>query len=112
MRSLPENSATNRSGSECAGEGQHGEPQPGRPALGPLMQHRGHGRGQRDSGDRQELAGLVLGEAQLRGADLGQVTGQPQLVQAQRQVAAGGDDHADTSRQARQQRRELPGGLG
>ena len=27
-------------------------------------------------------AGLVLGEAQLRGADLGQLTGQPQLVQA------------------------------
>jgi len=40
--------------------------------------------GQRDSGGGEELAGLVLGEAQLRGADLSQVTGQPQLVQAQR----------------------------
>jgi hypothetical protein len=51
------------------------------------MQHRGRVPGQRDSGGREELAGLVLGEAQLRGADLGQVTGQPQLVQPQRQVA-------------------------
>jgi hypothetical protein len=48
------------------------------------MQHRGYVLGQRDSGGGEELAGLVLGEAQLRGADLSQVTGQPQLVQAQR----------------------------
>jgi hypothetical protein len=51
------------------------------------MQHRGHVLGQRDSGGGEELAGLVLGEAQLGGADLGQVTGQPQLMQAQRRVA-------------------------
>ena len=76
------------------------------------MQHRGYALGQRDSGGGEELAGLVLGEAQLCGADLSQVTGQPQLVQAQRQVAAGGHDRAHSRRQARQQCRELPGGLG
>src|SRR5262249_5016621 len=71
-------------------EGQDGQSQPGRPAFGPLVQH-GHYRvGQRDPGGSQELAGLVLGEAQLRGADLGQLPGQPELVQAQREVAAGG----------------------
>jgi hypothetical protein len=53
------------------------------------MQHRGHVLGQRDSGGREELTGLVLGEAQLRGTDLGQITGQPQLVQTQRKVASG-----------------------
>jgi hypothetical protein len=76
------------------------------------MQHRGHVLGQRDPGGGQELTGLVLGEAQLPGADLGQVTGQPQLVQAQRQVATGGHDRPDSRRQARQQRGELPGRLG
>jgi hypothetical protein len=66
------------------------------------MQHRRDVLGQRDSGGGEELAGLVLCEAQLHGADLGQVTGQPQLVQAQRQVAAGGHDRADFRRQPRQ----------
>ena len=42
------------------GEGQDGEPQPGCPALGPLVQHRGRVVGQRDSGGGEELAGLVL----------------------------------------------------
>ena len=41
------------------GHGQDGEAQPRRPALGPLMQHRGHVLGQRDSGSGEELAGLV-----------------------------------------------------
>jgi hypothetical protein len=41
------------------------------------MQHRGRVLGQRNSGGGEELTGLLLSEAQLRGADLGQVTGQP-----------------------------------
>jgi len=93
-------------------EGQDGQPQPGRPAFGPLVQHGQHRVGQREPGSGQELTGLVLGEAQLRGADLGQLPGQPELVQAQREVAAGGHDRMDARGQARQQRRELPGGLG
>jgi hypothetical protein len=76
------------------------------------MQHRRRVIGQRDSGGGEELTGLVLGEAQLRGADLRQVAGKSQLMQAQRQVSAGGDDRPDSRRQARQQRCELPGGVG
>jgi hypothetical protein len=94
------------------GEGQDGEAEPGRPALGPLMQHHGRIVGQRDAASGEELTGLVLGKAELRGANLGQLLGQPQPVQAQRQVTAGGHDRPDPRRQARQQSCELPGGLG
>ncbi len=93
-------------------EGQGRQPQSSRPAFGPLVQHGDHRVGQRNPGGGQQPAGLVFGEAQLRGADLGQLPGQPELVQAQRGVAAGGHDRMDARGEAHQQRRELLGGLG
>ena len=99
-------------GVRVPGQGQDGQPQPGRPAFGPLVQRGDDRVGQRDPGGGQQPAGLVLGEAQLRGADLGQLSGQPQLVQAQRRVAAGGHDRVDVRGEARQQGRELLVGLG
>jgi hypothetical protein len=45
----------------------------------------GHaGLGQRDARGREQLAGLALGEPQVRRADLGQLPGQAQLMQVQR----------------------------
>lgn len=94
------------------GQGQDGQSQPGRPAFGPLVQ-RGHRLvGQRDPGGREQLASLVLGEEQLRRADLGQLSRQPELMQAQRKVAAGGYDHMDVRGEVRQQGGELLDGLG
>ena len=66
----------------------------------------------RSSGGGQQPASLVFGEAELGSADLGQLTGQPELVQAQWGVAAGGQDRMDAWGEVGQQRRELPGGLG
>jgi hypothetical protein len=98
-------------GIRVPGQGEHGEPQTGRPPLGALVQQAGHMVGQHDSGGAQELAGLGLREAQLRGADLGQFTGEPQLVQAQRRVVAGGHDRVDTPGEVRQQGCQLLDGL-
>ena len=69
-------------GIRMPGQRQHGQPQPGRPALGPLVEQGGHVVGQHDAGRGHEFPGLLLGEAQLRHADLGQLPGQPQPVQA------------------------------
>jgi len=99
-------------GVRVSGEGQDGQPQPGRPAFGAVVQRGDDRVGQRDPGGGQQLAGLVLGEAQLRGTDLDQLPGQPQPVQAQRRVAAGGQDRVYARGEARQQRRELLSGLG
>ena len=54
-----------------AGQGDRREPQARGPALGPLVQQRCPGRGQRDARGVEQLAGLALGEAQVGGADLG-----------------------------------------
>ena len=95
VRSLPENSATNRSGSGCPARDK-----PPAAVRRPSLRSAGAaaattGSGSAMPGGGQQLAGLVFGEAQVRGADLGQLPGQPELVQAQRQVAAGGQDRMD-----------------
>ena len=59
----------------------------------------------------EQLAGLPLGEAQIRRADLGQLARQAQLVQAQRQIAAGGQDRVHVRGEVRQQPGELGEGL-
>ncbi len=50
--------------------------------------------GKVDAGGGQQLSGFVVGEGELRGADLGEFSGQAQLVQAQWRVVAGGHDGA------------------
>ena len=57
------------------GQGDHREPQSRGPPLGPLVQQRDPGLRQRDTRGSKQLAGLALGKAQIRRADLGQLTG-------------------------------------
>ena len=82
MRSLPENSATNRSGIGVTGQGERREPQARGPPFRPPVQQRGPGLGQRDTRGVEQLACFALGEAQVGRADLGQLAGQAQLMQA------------------------------
>jgi hypothetical protein len=67
-----------------------------------LMQQRRPGLGQRDTRGGEKLAGLPLGEAQLRRADLGELAGQPQLMQAQPQIAACGQHRVHVGGKVRQ----------
>jgi hypothetical protein len=53
-----------------------------------LVQRRGRGIGQVDPGAYEQFPRLVLGEAQIAGADLGDVVGKPQPVQPDRRIAA------------------------
>ena len=64
------------------GQGDRREPQARGPPFGPLVQQRRPGLGQRDTRGVEQLAGLALGKAQVRRADLGQLAGQAQLMQA------------------------------
>jgi hypothetical protein len=111
VRSLPENSATNRSGVGVAGQGEGREAQARRPSLGPLMQQRRPGAGQRDARGVEQLAGFALGKAQVRRADLGELTGQAQPVQPQPQIVARGQNRVHVRGQAGQQPGELSEGL-
>jgi hypothetical protein len=71
------------------------------------VQQRRPGLGQRDTRGFEELAGLPLGEPQVRGADLGQLVRQPQLMQAQPEIAAGRHDGVRLGREVRQQAGKL-----
>ena len=57
-------------GVRVAGQGDRRQPQARGPPLGPLLQQRDPGLGQRDARGLQQLAGLLLGKAQVRRADL------------------------------------------
>jgi hypothetical protein len=67
------------------------------------MQQRRPGLRQRDTRGGEELAALPLGEAQVCGADLGELAGQAQLMQAQPQVAACGQHRMHVRGEVRQQ---------
>ena len=76
-------------------EGQRGETEPCRPALRPRQQH---GQLRRCGGDLlggEELQGLRGVEAEVVGAELRQPAAQPQPLQRQVRVAAGGDHRAE-----------------
>jgi hypothetical protein len=90
-----------------ASQGDRREPQARGPSLRPLAQQRRAGLGQRDPGGLEKLAGLALGEAQIRRADLGQLAGQAQPMQPQPQIATGGQDSVHMWRKVRQQLSEL-----
>jgi hypothetical protein len=91
-----------------AGQGDRRQPQARGPPLGPLVQQRDPGLGQRDARGLQQLAGLLLGKAQVRRADLGQLAGQPQLVQAQPHIVTRGQDRVHARGKVHRQ----PGQLG
>ena len=93
------------------GQGERREAQARGPPFGPLVQQRRSGLGQRDTRGGEQLAGLPLGEPQIRGADLGQLAGQPQPMQAQPQVAACGQHRVHAGGKVRQQPGELGEGV-
>ena len=94
------------------GQRQRRQPQPRRPALGPLMQHRQRRLGQLHPGRREQLPRLGQGEPQIGRADLGQLTLQPQPVQPQPQVMPGGQHEPQLRRGAHHQQLQLPQRLG
>ena len=94
-----------------AGQRERREPQARGPPLCPLVQSRRAGLGQRDARGIEQLAGLALGEPQIRRADLGQLAGQAQLMQAQPQIATRGQDRMPIGRKTGQQPGELGEGL-
>jgi len=93
------------------GHGQRRQPQPRGPPFGPLVQPDDAGVGQRDARGREQLAGLALGETQIRRADLGQLPGQAQLMQVQPQVTARRQHRVRGRGQAGQQPGELGQGI-
>ena len=93
------------------GQGDRREPQAGRPSFGPLVQQCGAGRGKGDARGVEQLAGLALGEAQLFGADLGELTGQAQLMQAEPEITTRGQHRVRVGGKAGQEQGELGQGV-
>ena len=93
------------------GQGDCREPQARGPPFGPLVQQRRPGLGQRDARGVEKLAGFALGKAQVGRADLGQLAGQAQLMQAQPQIVTRGQDRVHVRGKVRQQPGELGEGL-
>ena len=60
----------------------------------------------------QQFARLALGEPQIAGPDLGDLVGEPQLVQPDRRIPARRQHHPRGARQNRQQTLELCQRLG
>ena len=89
------------------GQGDRREPQARGPPLGPLVQQRDPGLRQRDPRGVEQLAGLALGKAQVRRADLGQLAGQAQLMQAQPHIVTRGQDRVHLRGKVRQQPGQL-----
>ena len=84
--------------------------QPGGPAFGALPQRRDDVRSGRSSPVEaaQQLGGLAEREAQIGGAQLGQLPARPQSGQRQRRVAAAGQHQRGASRQVVQQELQRP----
>ena len=61
----------------------HGQPEPDRPALGPLYECPPLGCRQADGGLLEQFVGLGRGECQLGGTDLGEIARRSQPVKAQ-----------------------------
>ena len=80
MRSLPENSATNRSLSGCAASEIDRQPQARRPAFRALVQA-GDGRvAELHPGRLEQPAGLLQREAEIVAADLQEIPGEAEAV--------------------------------
>ena len=94
-----------------AGQGQRREPQARGPSFGPLVQQRRAGLRQRDTRGGEKLTCLPLGKPQVCRADLGQLAGQAQLMQAQPKIAARGQHRVHVRGKVRQQPGELGQGV-
>ncbi len=84
-----------------------GQPQPGRPALGPPPQRLQLGPGQLDPVAGQQHGRLLEREGQVGLAELGELAGHPQPVQGQRRVGAAGHDQAELGGGVPEQEPEL-----
>ena len=87
-------------------QGQRGQRQPGRPALGPGRQRRHRRIRQGRRRVLEQFPGLRGSEPQLGRAYLGQLAAGPQPRQRQRRVAAAGQHQADPGRPVLDQERE------
>ena len=89
------------------GQRQRRQPQPRRPALGPVIQPGQRRIGERYPRRREQRPRLLQGEAQVGRADLGELALQPQPVQAQPQITAGGQHEPQPRRPAHHQQLQL-----
>ena len=94
------------------GQRQRRQPQPRRPALGTVIQQPEGGAGQLYPGRFEQRPRLLAGEPQVGRADLGELPRQPQPVQAQPQVMAGGEDEPQPGGSAHDQQLQLAQRLG
>ena len=108
MRSLPENSVTQRSGSGCRASEMAARR---RPAAQPSVRWWSSCQasvGKHDPARVQELARLLEREPQIARADLDQRPGEPHPVQAQAGVLARRQHHAQLRRQLGEEQLEQP----
>ena len=91
VRSLPENSAANRSGSGCPASDSAASRSPATQPSVRSYSSPSAESGQRYPGRLEQRLRLVQREAQIGRADLGELSLQPQPVQAQPQIVAGGE---------------------
>ena len=94
------------------GQRQRRQPQPRRPALGALIQQLEGWPGQLYPGRFEHCPCLPQGEAQVGYADLGELSRQPQPVQAQPQVMAGGEHEPQPGGRTHEQQLQLAQRLG
>ncbi len=96
---LPGRAGGQRAALPAVPEREAAEHQTGRPARGPV-QHAGDGavRGHGTGHGGEQLAGLVVGEPQVRLADLGQPAAGPQPGQPDRRLGAAGEHHPQRRR--------------
>ena len=89
-----------------AGQRQRGEPQPGRPALGPGLQQRPARDPELSPRRSEQRPRFIGGEPQIGGADLGQFALKTKAVQSEPQVISRGEDKR-SSRPAHDQQLQL-----
>ena len=97
-----------------AGQRQRRQPQPRRPALGPVIQrsHRRVRQRHPDHGRVKQRPRLRLGEPQIGRADLSKLPRQPQPVQSKPQVVPGDQHEAQGGRRAHDQQLQLAQRIG
>ena len=94
------------------GQRQRRQPQPRRPAFGPVIQDAQSDVRQRHAGRVEQRPRLRRAEPQIGRADLAKLSGQAQPVQAQPQVVAGDQHETQGGRRAHDQQFQLAQRLG
>ncbi len=85
------------------GERERGQPDPGRPALGPRAKRLDVVVGEAVVGRSDELTAFDRGKGQVRCADLAQLTGQAEPLQPQRRIGPRRQDHVQPRRRTVEQ---------